>query len=142
MNGGAMSGHPRCRWCRERHEPRWLCDAAQRILDMLYAKGIEGDMPTLEFPDAPVKVPGLDEDMVLIAQTSVMAATVPAAGIPMPALMLTGRDAAGQPLPRWFYAASDEQITAFVELVGRMGALAIRTAEQQRADVRRRGQGR
>jgi hypothetical protein len=89
-------------------------------------------MPTVEFPDAPVKVPGLADDVTLVGQATVAAATVPAAGVPHPALILSGRDHTGAPLPRWFYAASDEQIAAYAELVARMAALAIRTAEAQR----------
>lgn len=136
--GAVMSGHPKCRWCTQRHEPRWLCDPAVSILDALYDKGMRGNMPTIEFPEIPLQVPGLDADMVLLGQATVMGATVPAAGdVPFPALVLSGRDHRDKPLPRWFYAAADEQITAFAVLVDRMAKTAIRAAEQQRA-----GQGR
>lgn len=129
-----MSGDPKCRWCVQRHEERYLCDPARRILDALYAKGMEGNMPTIEFPDSPLYpfAEGAPADLVLVSQMVVQGATVPAAGVPHPALVFTGRDHLRQPLPRWLYAAGDGQMADLVKLVADMGDLAVRTAQQQR----------
>lgn len=129
-----------CPWCSRIHSAEHLCRPAKRILDALYARGMSGNMPTIEFP-APIPAEqlgaafGLGPDTRLVSQLVVQAAVVPAAGVPWPALILTGRDTDARPLPKWLYACEDEGMDRIVALVGDMASLATRTARQQREVV-------
>lgn len=127
-----------CRWCAARHTARFLCDPARKILNALYARGMEGNMPSIEFP-APIPAEQLgyklggDPGDRLLRQLVINAITLDVAGIPRPGLILTGQDNAGDPLPRWVYAADDAGIRAAAKLVDDMGRLAIRTAAKARS---------
>jgi hypothetical protein len=127
-----VSGHAKCWCCERRHEPRWLCDPAARILAELRRRGMEGNMPTIELPEPlPAQQMGLGDNTRLVRQIVVQAATVDVGGIPRPVVIFTGRDFEG-PLPRWLYAASEEEMTALSQLVADMTSLAVRTAAKQR----------
>lgn len=130
-----MSQSRHCRYCEQTHKPRFLCDPAKRILDALYARGQEFNMPTVEFPDplpaAQVGM-GLNGEDSLLTQFVTHAGTVPVAGVVKPLLMFTGRDVYGRALPRWMYAGDDDQIHAVVDLVARMAEMAVRRAAQAR----------
>lgn len=125
-----------CRWCEERHRPRYLCNAARKTLDALYQRGARGNMPELELSE-PIPAEqlglGLSPGDRLISQLVVQAATVEAAGIPRPAVILTGVDPYGDQLPKWLYTGDDEGMTRFIELITNMTRLAMRTADAQRA---------
>lgn len=124
-----------CRWCTEHHQPRLLCDPAKKILDALYARGMDGNMPTIEFPAA---IPaeelgmGLGPGDRLVRHLVVHAATVDLAGVARPMVILTGRDTSDEVLPKWCYAADDDGMEHLVGLVTDMAALAMRTAAGQR----------
>lgn len=136
-----MSGFATCRWCEQRHEPRYLCDPAARILAELRRRGMEGTMPTLEFPKPiPAEQFGLGPDSRIVHQIVVQAATIPVGDVPRPAILLTGRDAHG-PLLHWLYAAGDDEMARLAQLVADMTALAVRTARSQRGIHVRPGDG-
>lgn len=119
-----------CLYCTGRHEPRWLCDSAKRVLDGLLARGMAMDMPTLEFPD-PIPMsqqPGLGQVDDLIAQLVVMGATVDTAGLYRPALVFTGRTVHGGNMPRLLYPGSNQDLRRTVALVRDMAETAIRNA--------------
>lgn len=120
-----------CRWCTKVHSVRLMCGPARKILDALYARGMEGNMPTIEFPepirDAAVQL-GLNPDDRLMSQVVIKAATVPLAGIARPALIVTGRDVYGQVLPQWMYAGDPDEIGRLVQLVTDTAGMATRAA--------------
>lgn len=120
-----------CRWCGATHGDLLLCDGARNLLNALYARGMELNMPTIEF-DEPVQGSAgmLGEGTVLVAQLVVKAATVPVAGTHHPALILTGLDAEHRALPSWVYPADAEGIRAAVKLVSDTGDMAIRAARK------------
>lgn len=110
-----------------------LCPQAKRLLDAFYAKGMEGNMPTIEF-DTPIEATGtlaalgLDPGDRLVSQVVINAANVPVNGVQFPAIILTGRDPYGQTLPKWLYAADEEGMAALVKLVTDISAIAVRAA--------------
>jgi hypothetical protein len=124
-----------CRWCEERHRPRYLCNAAGKTLDALYQRGARGNMPELELSD-PIPAEqlglGLSPDDRLVSQLVVQAASVQAAGIPRPAVILTGVDPYGKQLPKWLYAGTDEDMNRLLGLITNMVRLAMRRAAEQR----------
>jgi hypothetical protein len=128
-----MASDPPCRWCTRGHPARFICPPAKRILDALYARGMDGNMPTIEFP-APIPAEqlgaqfGLGGDSRFLRSTVVQAGTVDAAGVMRPLLILTGIDTDDQPVPKYVYAGTDEEVTRFAKLVADMTDLAIRTA--------------
>lgn len=121
---------PRCLYCTAEHGPRWLCDPGKRVLDAMIARGMEMNMPTLEFPEAiPMdQQPGLGEVDALVAQLVVMAATIEVAGLHRPALVFTGLTAHGGQMPRYMYPGDDTDLRRASKLVSDMTDLAIRTA--------------
>lgn len=131
-----MSAAHDCRYCDQRHKPRYLCDPAKKVLDALYARGQSFNMPDVEFPE-PLPMErlgmGLTADDQLVSQLVVQAATLPVAGVTRPMLIFTGRSAHGRTLPRWLYSGEDADMTNMVDLVTRMTGLAVRTAAAARA---------
>lgn len=124
-----------CRWCRKSHRGDLLCRSAKKILDAMYARGMEGEMPTIEFPEPlpPDRLGlGLTEDDRLVSQLIVNAASVTIADAPHPALILSGRDPYGRALPRWFYVGGTDDMARLVTLVSDTAAMAIRAADSQR----------
>lgn len=125
-----------CRFCTGRHRSRFLCDPAKRVLDALIQRGMSFNMPTIEFPD-PVQMDwqtgqGGEPADVMVQQIVVQAAMTPVVGIARPALVFTGRDAAGSVLPRWIYPGDDADITAVGKLVTEMAEIAVRGAAKVR----------
>lgn len=124
-----------CRFCTERHRPRYLCDPASRVLKALHERGMEFNMPTLDFPEP---LPGRDLGLglnpgdQLMQQVVVMAGTGEVAGVPQPIVVLTGRDHTGAPLPRWMYIADEQDMASFRELITSRIDLAVATARKQR----------
>jgi len=125
----------KCRWCRTNHRGDLLCSSAKKILNALYARGMEGDMPTIQFPEPlePDRLGlGLTADDRLVSQLVVNAASVTVADAPHPALIFTGRDPYGRTLPRWFYVGDDREMVRLVALVSDMADMAIRATNGQR----------
>lgn len=122
----------RCRYCESDHGDLLLCQPAKRVLDALVERGMSFDMPTLEFPEPVEGGLGLGEDVVLVRQLVVKAATIPIADIPRPALLFTGRDASLRTLPQWFYPGTPDEIRKAVKLVRDVGEMAVRGAEKAR----------
>lgn len=121
----------RCRWCLKLHKPRLLCDPALKILNALYARGMEGNMPTIEFPE-PLPAEKLGGDaLTLVRQIVVKAAVVDVADVPFGALVITGRTHHG-PLPELLYPGDDDTLRRTAALVHDMAELAIRQAAHQR----------
>lgn len=123
---------PRCLYCTRDHGQRWLCDQGKRVLDAMIARGMEMNMPTLEFPE-PIPMdqqPGLGQVDALLAQLVVMGATVDIAGRHQPALMFTGVTAHGERMPRYLYPGGDDDLRRASQLVSDMTVLAIRTAAE------------
>lgn len=124
-----------CHWCAEQHGDLLLCAPAKRILDALYARGMELNMPTIEFPE-PVHGAGMFGDgTVLVSQLVVKAAVVPVAGVHQPTLIFTGLDAGRRPLPSWVVPADEEGIGAVVKLVSDTGDMAVRGARKARREA-------
>lgn len=127
-----------CRHCGGEHTARFLCDPAKAVLDALAAKAAERDMPTLEFLDEPIDANalgyGLDPGDRMMRQLVVQAAAVAVGGtdIVQPALIFTGADHTGNPLPRWMYAGTPSDMDRAAKLVTDMCALAVRGARQKR----------
>lgn len=127
----------RCRLCERSHKPRYLCDPAKQVLDALYERGMSFNMPSLEFPEP---VPASEIGMALgpgdtlLRQVVVQAATVPFAGVARSAVIFTGRDMQGQPLPRWIYPGDAEDMARLAGLVREMTDLATRAAAQARGE--------
>lgn len=124
-----------CRYCAQRHRPRFLCDPAKRILDALIARGMEFDMPTVDFPE-PIPAHelglGLQPGDHVLRQIVVLAGTMQVAGTPVPVVAFTGQGIGGQPLPRWLYPADEHDMRRFAELVASRIDLAVATAAGQR----------
>lgn len=118
-----------CPYCGRIHSPTFLCPTARRVLDALQAKGMEFDMPDLEFPEpmtAGLTGTALDYADVLARQVTVAAAVVPIDGGPnLPAIILSGRSVEG-PLPRWLYAGGAGELRRVSRLVNDMVELAVR----------------
>lgn len=125
-----------CRWCARKHGENHLCQPAKDILNAMYARGMEGNMPSIEFPEP---IPGaagmLGEGTVLVEQLVVYAAMVPVVGVTRPALIFTGCDASGAELPKWVHPGDDDAMNRTVTLVSDMAAMAIRRAAQHRGSV-------
>lgn len=125
-----------CRWCQQRHDPRWVCDAAKRLLDALHAKGAELTMPDVTFPEPiPGHEYGLGLDDAagdrLCKQIVVQGAVVTLNDVAYPALVYTGLDSYDRRLPSWTFGGDPVDLDNHVQLVKRMTALAIRTAREQ-----------
>lgn len=125
-----------CRFCGERHRPRYLCDPAKRVLEALIARGMELNMPTLDFPE-PLKAEdmglGLEPGDQVLRQVVVMAGTGDMAGTWVPVIVFTGQDMEGKPLPRWIYIADAHDMGILRELVtGRIDRAISAAREQQR----------
>ena len=117
-----------CRYCEQVHGPRLLCDPARRVLDALIERGQRFDMPVVEFPEPIDHSDMFGADTVLVAGLVVKAALIPVAGITQPALIFTGQDSDGTPLPNWLYCASPRDMKRVMQLVTEMGTMAIRRA--------------
>ncbi len=118
-----------CRHCRRRHTDRFLCDPARALLDDLLARGKAFDLPTVEFAGPPVSDPGVGRPGdVLIAQFVVKASVIEVEGVRHPAVLLTGRDVAGNVLPHWIHANTDDQLRRSAVLLHDMTELAISKA--------------
>lgn len=124
-----------CRFCGQRHRPRFLCDPAKRVLAALIERGMSFTMPTLDFPE-PIKGKdmglGLEPGDRVLRQVVVMAGTCEVAGNPVPVIVLTGQDVEGQALPRWMYIADAHDMGAFRELVTSRIDRALAVAHEQR----------
>lgn len=120
-----------CRYCEATHGDALLCDPARRVLDALIERGMQMNMPTLEFPE-PV-AGGLGDagpgDAVM-RQFVCQAGLVELGGMQRPTLVFTGRDGYGTALPRWIYSASPAEIRGVVRLVSQMAELGIRRARE------------
>lgn len=125
-----------CVHCDANHTPRFLCDPAKAILDALAAQAAGRTMPTLEFLDQPlVDSPfriGTHPGDALMLQLVIQAAAVPVGdtGLVRPAIVLTGQDHYGQPLPQWLYAGNPDDLARAHKLFGDMTALAVKAARQ------------
>lgn len=131
----ATEPEPRCRYCDQRHKPRFLCDPGKRVLDAMVERGMSFNMPSIEFPDpipAHLLGIGLRPGDALAVQLVVQAATIPVAGVIWPMLIFTGRSAHGGDLPRWLYAGSAEDMTRLAALVKEMTEMAVRAAAEGR----------
>lgn len=117
-----------CRYCETRHDARWLCDPARKVLDALLERGQRFDMPAVEFPEAINHADAFGEDTVLVAGVVVKAGVAEVAGTPQPVLIFTGNDIDGRPLPNWLYCASPPDMKRVMKLVTDMGTMAIRRA--------------
>ena len=117
-----------CRYCETRHDGRWLCDPARKVLDALLERGQRFDMPTVEFTEPVNHADAFGEDTVLVAGMVVKAAVTEVAGIPQPVLIFTGTDIDGRTLPNWLYCASPPDMKRAMKLVTDMGTMAIRRA--------------
>ena len=124
-----------CRWCARKHGDRHLCDPAKRILDAMYAKGMEGNMPSIEFPEPVMGAAAMfGQGTVLVGQLVVYGATVPVAGVARPALIFSGTDGEGRELPKWIYPGDDDAMEAAAGLVSDMADMAVRGAAKRRQD--------
>lgn len=112
-----------------------MCDPAKRVLTALYAKGMDFDMPTLEFP-APIPLhidrPGSMPGDAFVRQLVVKAAVLEVAGVPRPAIVLTGQNETGAVLPQWLYPGDDDELGRAAKLVKDMTTLAINSAAKAR----------
>ncbi len=127
-----------CRFCDDRHRPRFLCDPAKRVLDAMLDRGMSFNLPTLEFPEPLPGIEGqlgLNPDDQLASQIVAKAAVLPFAGTFKPALILTGR-AGDRVLPQWLYAGNDDDLRRLTTLVGDITEMAIRRAAQARTEGR------
>lgn len=78
---------------------------------------------------------GIEADSRLVSHLVVQAATVDAAGVAQPVVIMTGRDVYQKPLPKWIYAADDQDMHRLVKLVTDMAEMAMRRASEQRAEA-------
>ncbi len=117
-----------CRYCETRHDSRFLCDPARKVLDALLERGQRFDMPVVEFPEAINHADAFGANSVLVASIVVKAAVTDVAGTPQPVLIFTGTDLDGKPLPNWLYIASPRDMKRVMGLVNEMGTMAIRRA--------------
>lgn len=117
-----------CRYCDRDHAPTFLCDPAKKVLDALYARGQRFDLPVVEFPEPIAHAGMFGPGTVAVAGIVVKAAIVPVAEIPRPALIFTGTDSDGTPLPNWIYVGAPQEIKRIIQLVSDMGLMAIRRA--------------
>ena len=124
---------PHCPWCEKPHAETHACPPVRLLLARMKDRGDSLTMPTIEFADSPIEIPGFDEPGdTFLTQLVVQAAVVPVAGVTRAGLVFTGRDSTGKPLPRWLYLDTDQHIAAAAKLVDDMAGLAIRTATRQR----------
>lgn len=122
--------HLPCMYCQDHHPERYLCDAVKAYVDATRAAAAANEVPTMAF-DRPVHGMLADDDptTVLMSQFMAYGGVVPGhAGVVFPVLVLTGRDAQQQPLPRWVYAGDSAELRRAVQLVDDMVNLAVRTA--------------
>lgn len=122
---------PRCPWCEKHHAETHACPPVRELLARMKDRGVSLTMPTLEFADNPIEIPGF-EGGVFLSQLVVQAAVAAVADVPRAGLVFTGRDSTGKPLPRWLYLDTDQHIAAAAKLVDDMAGLAIRTATRRR----------
>lgn len=122
-----------CRYCAEVHGTSLLCDPARRVLDALYARGQQFDMPSVEFPEPVADAGAFGDGTTLCRQIVVKAALATVAGVWRPVLIFTGQDITGRPLPEWVYPGDDETHRKVAALVAEMAEMAIRRAREQRA---------
>lgn len=120
-----------CRYCENEHGDLLLCPPAKRVLDALYARGQQFDMPTVEFPEPITGPAALGDDTVLCAQFVVKGGIIPVAGHPRPALVFTGQDIAGNVLPQWVLPGEGPDLRRTAKLVTDMTEMAIRRAREQ-----------
>lgn len=129
-----MSGHAKCRWCEERHEPRWLCDPAKLLLDESRRRGEAGNLPSIEL-SSPLTAEemgiGGPDDQIL-RNVVVMGACGTVGGVRRAGIVLTGRALDGTPLPKWIYFSDDQDMAGLRDLVVAQIDLALRAAEQER----------
>jgi hypothetical protein len=120
-----------CPYCVSRHGDMLLCPPAKRVLDALVARGQRFDMPTVEFPEPVGAGAMLGAGTVLVGQFTSTAALVDVAGVPRPALIFSGTDVEGRPLPQWVNPADAAGIQKLVKLVADTGDMAIRAARKR-----------
>jgi hypothetical protein len=115
--------------------PKYMCDPAKQILDGLYARGMEFNGPTLEFPEPlPPDRLGALAGYTLVRQFVVKAAAVQdATGIARAGVLFTGQDVYGGLLPPWLYLGDEDDMARLNTLVTDMTALALRQAARERA---------
>lgn len=123
------AGMRECRYCWQTHGALLLCAPAKRVLDALAERGMQFDMPTLEFPEPITPPDAFGGSTVLCAQLVAKAGLTPVAGVTRPALILTGRDIAMNVLPEWILVGEGRDLRAFSKLVGDMTEMAIRRAK-------------
>lgn len=122
-----------CPGCEQRHDDRWLCDPGKALLDAIAAKAGSYTMEPIGF-DEPVPA-GLDQVAdVVMSQLTVTGGTAEVGGVARPLLVISGRDMAGRPLPRWLHIGTVQELTRSRNLVDRMVSLAIDAARQARED--------
>lgn len=94
-----------CPWCSSRHMPRFLCDPAAAVLKGMADRAEANHLPSVDF-DRPVDV-GAVGDQVILSQFTASAAVLPTGGgVKFPAVVFSGRDQHGNPLPRWLYVGT------------------------------------
>lgn len=119
-----------CPYCEGRHDDRYLCDPARKVLGALHDRGMRFGLPTVEFPE-PIGDPAmLGDDLVLCASLVAKAAIVPCAGVPFPALVLTGTDIAGAVLPSWVMPGDGSDLRRVAKLITDITEMAIRRARE------------
>lgn len=120
-----------CRFCRSRHMPRYLCDEAQQVLQMVAERADRDGTGVNTAGLEPLRLqPGAD---TVLSRLVVLAATVrPAPGVARAAVVFTGQDIGGRPLPRWTYVAADDTMERAKDLIGRRFDEALTQARQGR----------
>jgi hypothetical protein len=119
-----------CHWCEARHGARYLCDPVKLYLEALVARAGSYTLPTTEFPEDPIPLPPELGD-ILLRQVTVMGGTGDVAGTRRPLIVISGRGADGQPLPRWVYIDTVQNIQRVRDLFNRMCSLAIDAARRR-----------
>jgi len=123
----------RCKFCLRDHS-RWsMCEPVRKVLDTLAERGRQFDMPTLEFPE-PI-YGGNTADELIMRQLVVKAAILNMGDVPVPALVFTGQDGAGRPLPNWIYPGDDDDLDRAVKLVSDVADMAKRGARKARGET-------
>lgn len=128
-----------CRACGKRHGKRHLCDALLAVVETMMDAAEKNDIPVTEFiKGEPINKNVRDllgEDKVLTRRIVVAGGVMPISVSGKlisanPALIFTGEDADGRPLPQWVFAGSPYELRNVRDLVDRMTEMAIRRAGQ------------
>jgi len=123
-----------CPWCEDQHGNRYLCDPVKAYLDAIVAKAGSYTLPDVELNEPVELPPGLGD--VLMRQFVVNGGTADVGGVRRPVIVITGRDAQGEPLPRWTFIGTTQELQRIRNTFDRMVSLAIDTARKHRQGTR------